>query len=471
MQILTVIKLKRKLLYLILFFVAVSIRLLINFQFDLIPGANGGYYPLQVRSLLTDGYLGFSDMPLYFYFNAFLVKCASLFTDAPSNSLIMQVVKISDSFFLPLLLIPLFGTCKALTKFKLPFYQEYVIAAFAVISISPLTFTGDLQKNGFAIPFLFTFFLFVIQYLKAPSKRILLLTLLFFVLTGIIHFGTFAVEAIALIICLIFYKGKKALLPIMTVGLITVGLIAIFDTTRALRFVNVLSEIFIQPALFKGLPWPIGVLNYLFSYALIGTGIHCLKKQKEKIDPKDRVIIITLLILVFILSFPLLNVDYAPRLTLMLFVPQSILMMVLFMFAGKPMKSALTIVALFIIIFGMGVLGFKKPVITSKAYAELIQLKEYIPVGDNTLVIARHGLEWWTGWALQTKIGNERGIDETVLKDYEKVIFIHQKKGVNVLAPEGKDLFYNVFKEPNPPFGKLNELYTTEFYSVYEWNY
>ena len=462
---------KRKLLYLILFLIAVSIRLLINFKFDLLPGANGGYYPLQVRCLLTNGHLGFSDMPLYFYFNAFLVKCASLFTDAPSNSLIMRVVKTSDSFFLPLLLIPLFGICKALTKFKLPFYQEYLIAAFAVISISPLILTGDLQKNGFAIPLLFTFFLFGIQYLIAPSKRILLLTLLFFVLTGITHFGTFAVGAITLIICLIFYKGKKALIPIMTVGLITVGLIAIFDTTRALRFVNVLSEIFIHPSLFKGLPGPPGILNYLFSYALIGTGIHCLKKQKEKMDSKDRVIIITLTILVFILSFPLLNVEYAKRLTLMLFVPQSILMMVLFMFTGKPMKAGLIIFALLIMIFGMGVLRLKKPVITSTAYAELIQLKEYIPVGDNTLVIARHGLEWWIGWALQTKIGNEKGIDQTVLKEYENVIFIHQKKGVNELAPGGKDLFYKVFKEPNPPFGKLNELYTTEFYSVYEWNY
>jgi len=365
----------------------------------------------------------------------------------------------------------LFGTCKALTKFKLPFYQEYVIAAFTVISISPLILTSELQKNGFAIPLLFTFFLFGIQYLKAPSKRILLLILLIFVLTGITHFGTFAVSAITLIIFLIFYKGKKALIPIMTAGLITVGLIAIFDTTRALRLVNVFSELFIQPTLFKGLPGPPGILNYLFSYALIGTGIYCLKKQKEMMDSKDRVIIITLIILVFILSFPLLNVEYAKRLTLLLFVPQSILMLVLFMFAGKPMKAGLMIFALFIMIFGMGVLRLKKPVITPTAYAELIQLKEYIPVGDNTLVIARHGLEWWIGWALQTKIGNEKGIDQTVLKDYENVIFIHQKKGVNVLAPGGKDLFYKVFKEPNPPFGKLNELYTTEFYSVYEWNY
>jgi len=55
-----------KLKYWILVFFALStaIRFFFNFSQELIPGVNGGYYPLQVRSILMEGHLGFSDMPL-----------------------------------------------------------------------------------------------------------------------------------------------------------------------------------------------------------------------------------------------------------------------------------------------------------------------------------------------------------------------------------------------------------------------
>jgi hypothetical protein len=55
------------------------IRFYLNFSQELIPGVNGGYYPLQVRTLLAFGYLGFSDMPLLFYLNAMIIKIISLF--------------------------------------------------------------------------------------------------------------------------------------------------------------------------------------------------------------------------------------------------------------------------------------------------------------------------------------------------------------------------------------------------------
>lgn len=105
-------KMRRKIIYIFVFFIAVAIRLLVNFKYDLIPGINGGYYPLQVRSILTNGNLGFSDMPLHFYFNAFVVKVISFFVKADINSVIILVLKTVDSIFLPLLLIPFYELSK-----------------------------------------------------------------------------------------------------------------------------------------------------------------------------------------------------------------------------------------------------------------------------------------------------------------------------------------------------------------------
>jgi len=64
----------KRITYLIFGVLLLTLRLIFNFKFELIPGINGGYYPLQVRTLIGTGYLGFSDMPLYFYLNAFFVN-------------------------------------------------------------------------------------------------------------------------------------------------------------------------------------------------------------------------------------------------------------------------------------------------------------------------------------------------------------------------------------------------------------
>jgi len=95
-------------IYLLVGLFAFGFRLYLNFSQDLIPGVNGGYYPLQVRSILTNGFLGFTDMPLHFYLDAFLIKFNSLFGFSITDTLIINVVKIFDSFIIPLLLILLY---------------------------------------------------------------------------------------------------------------------------------------------------------------------------------------------------------------------------------------------------------------------------------------------------------------------------------------------------------------------------
>jgi hypothetical protein len=104
----------RKLTYLSIFVFALAVRLLINFHYELIPGMNGGYYPLQVRSILENGSMGFSDMPLYFYLNAAVVKVVSFITPTDIDTIILLTVKILDSLFLPLLLLPFYYLVKNL---------------------------------------------------------------------------------------------------------------------------------------------------------------------------------------------------------------------------------------------------------------------------------------------------------------------------------------------------------------------
>ena len=134
---------KSIIIYLLIGLVAFFIRLYFNFSQNLIPGVNGGYYPLQVRYLLTNGQLGFSDIPLLFYLDAFFIKIISLFGFTMSDTLILNVVKLVDSFSIPLLLIPLYKIIRLNKSSSLKYFDASIIA-FSVLSFSPLILTSDL---------------------------------------------------------------------------------------------------------------------------------------------------------------------------------------------------------------------------------------------------------------------------------------------------------------------------------------
>lgn len=455
---------RRKIIYIFVFFIAVAIRLLVNFKYDLIPGINGGYYPLQVRSILTNGNLGFSDMPLYFYFNAFVVKVISFFVKADINSVIILVLKIVDSIFLPLLLIPFYELSKKIENGRIPFYQEIVISLFAVCSVSPLIFTSGLQKNGFAIPFLFAFILFAIRFLYDQRKLNLFLTFLFFAFVGLSHFGAFSLAAILLISGLLVYKGKKALVPMLIIVIFTLTLITVFDLSRTYRLLGIFSEIFKKPLITQGNFVPPDFFNYFLSFALIGIGAFYLIKPKYEISPNNRIVLKTLIISIIILSFPFSNIEYAQRLTLILFVPQSIMLLFLYKIGATPIKISLTvIIILSILILGPPTIEFNKPAITQEAYDDLFYLKDKINNPDNTLIIARHGLEWWVAWTIQTKIAQDKAIGQTIFDKYNTIIVLNQKKGINQLP--GKN---NIFHEPLiPPINRV--IYNSDYLIAYEW--
>ena len=94
--------------YLLFGLLLLIFRAYINFSTELVPGLNGGYYPLQVRTILENGSLGFPDMPLYFYLNAFAVQVLQGFTNFPLDTLIINTTKVFDTVLLPLTIIPLF---------------------------------------------------------------------------------------------------------------------------------------------------------------------------------------------------------------------------------------------------------------------------------------------------------------------------------------------------------------------------
>lgn len=67
-----------------------------------------------------------------------------------------------------------------------------------------------------------------------------------------------------------------------------------------------------------------------------------------------------------------------------------------------------------------------QPAISPEACLELRALSVHIPNPDHTLIVARHGLEWWAAWALETKVARDFAVEPDAWQKYKTVLFLRQ---------------------------------------------
>ena len=418
----------RLLAFTVITLLAIILRLYISFSYDLILGMDGGYYPVQVRNILKTGLLSFNDVPLYFYFCASIVKVISLLGFAVNDETIISVIKIVDSTTLPLLAIPLF---KIMTKNdqKFPLFAGLTILFFAIFSFSPFVMLGDLQKNAFAIPLYVVHIYFLEGYLASPNQRNLIVTLIALFLIAFTHFGTFVFGLAFLSISLFVVYGKKAILTSLMTISIGFAIIALFDFSRAFRLITFWNEIFGMRIEMQGpLVLPL-MLNTFISYALAVFGVFQYRKLKNTTDQVSKYMTLSLIFLIFIFAFPLYEGQYVQRFHVLLFVPQSLLIFNLIRMNNKlelPFSISLVLITLAFTFIYFN--EEKKPCIDELAYRDLQNIKTYIPTDRaETIILARHGLEFWTAWNLNMKVANERTMDNLGLEKYKHIIFLQQK--------------------------------------------
>ena len=425
--------------FIIIILTAIIVRLYISFSHDLILGMDGGYYPVQVRNILKTGLLAFDDVPLYFYFCASIIKLISVFGFTVTNETIILVIKIIDSIALPLLAIPLFKIVSR-KEFKTPLFSGLAILQFSVFSFSPFVMLGDLQKNAFAIPFLFMFIYLFESYLITHEKRNLLLALSTLFLIALTHFGVFVFGLAFLTISLFVVYRKKAILPSILILLVGFSVIYVFDANRALRLITFWNVIFEKPGLNQEpLPLPL-LFNALFSWFLVIFGFFQFRKHKYGIDKITGYMILTLTGLIAIFAFPFYETQYVHRFSAMLFIPQALMILYLIRINLKlALPFSISLVLLTTVSIFMYFMEAKKPAIDDQEFQDLQNINTYLPDNkDSTIVIARHGIEFWTAWALNVKVGNDKSIDLNDLDKYKNIIILQQKNGFGERPPRNK---------------------------------
>jgi len=397
----------------------------------LLPGLDGAYYWVQVRSILENATLAFNDLPLVFWIQAGL---AALIRDVP------LAVRITDAVLPALAALPLYLMTKNAKQMWLP------AVAILVVLVNPIQlyfFTGDFIKNAATIPVVF----FIAYLLMNWNKRslpfsIIALAMSFVVLT-FSHFGTLLLGFGLLAIWSFLQLRRKHWRFWLIAGIIsfvmiviTLAGLAILVPTRFDRLINFITttEVFLQPTwqmMFQGHTDPVMIFTCLVGQ--LGAVVLALVSWRthKELNYAAKSLLGASLILTFVLSSPLIGTAWFDRLAALSFVPLSIAMLIVWENLNVRWLKGTVMALPVIILVGSLFLfqaGAKQPVLTGTLYSDFETLTSEVQIPSNSIVVARHGLEYLVAWELMTDVVQDSSYQASNTDSYDGVYYLKEKR-------------------------------------------
>jgi hypothetical protein len=471
----------------VVFFILIAayIRTRINFSSEMIPGINGGYYPLLVRNFLEFGSIRYPDTPLVYWIQALISLIIRCFSGISIDQSVLLASRIFDSFVPPLTCLPVFLLAREHLKDQRK--QEINILLIAAFSIFYLSFlivlTAEMQKNAAGLV-LVACYLFSFSRINSVKKRkYLLMSLLFLILVALTHIGCFAVAFLFTLIygCVYLFRSVKRirLRTILIALSVIAGLVLISfailarDPDRMHRVISIYLNplrIFESPYLFVLISGQQVYFGFLFhNFLLINAlSIFCLIiiiMKRKNLSSVDFSFALSLSALSLLLSSPLIGMEWALRYYLMAFLPLAFTFIFVFKsltnkFLRNFLSSLLLVIVSFSIILSTG--AKRNPAISSESFADLKRMKSEAGIHPDDLIIARHGLEWWTGWVMHCRTGKEYCLRPGDWEKYPKIYLLRQKTGNNYPGQQGSGQFAEY---PLPQTAE--KIYTNESFDFY----
>jgi len=474
-------------------FIGAMLRALLLYSTTLVPGINGAYYLVQARSLIERGKLGIPDLPLTFTVQALLAKIVQWISGASLETSIVFAVKCADTILPPLVAIPVFALVRQWSRRSGAGNWVPACAALAAAAGAPaLMMVGDFQKNSLALLWLAALLWSLHQWLELPSFKRALPPVLFLGLIGITHIGVFGwalaltVPVLALALWRSTPETRRAILPWLFVGsgacALAAGLVLWkFDPARIARLANAVTHpvSYLQQSQRPGMPSnnnprfgspantpndfrpqfanapgnfqrsgfsnrfsprPGGLLNWnwLPGAALMAASLGALAAvwfQRKTLPVSSLAVIGACGLVLFVLCGPWVTGDKVMRFRLIAVGPALLCAsFALLQLNPAKMRNALAAVMMLALVVP-GILHASqggRPVITTQAADELRSMSSTISAPEKTLIVARHGLEWWTAWYLHTHIAHENVVTAADWKNFDNVYFLHQKAGMQM---------------------------------------
>ena len=474
-------------------FIGAALRALLLYSTTLVPGINGAYYLVQARSLIERGKLGIPDLPLTFTIQAMLAKVVQWISGASLETSIVFAVKCADMILPPLVAIPVFALVRQWSRRMGASNWVAGCAALAAAAGAPaLMMVGDFQKNSLALLWLAALLWSLHAWLEQPSFKRAVLPVLFLGLIGITHIGVFGwslaltVPVIAIALWRSTPETRRVILPWLFVGggacALAAGLVLWkFDPARISKLANAVTHplAYLQQNQRPAMPavngarfaapanmpngfrppfvngggnfQPTGFFNPFFNRsgwtlnwnwlpgaALLAASVGALAAVwfKRKTLPVASIAVIGACgVVLFALCGPWVTGDKVMRFRLIAVGPALLCAsFALLQLNPTKMRNALAAVMMLALVIP-GIIRASqggRPVITVQAAQELHAMSANISAPEKTLVVARHGLEWWTAWYLHTHIAHENAVTADDWKNFDNVYFLHQKAGMQM---------------------------------------
>ncbi len=416
------------------------------------PGINGAYSPVQVRSLLEKGVLGLPDYPLMFSIHAGFAAAIHKITGLALEPAIVLAVKICIAMLPPLAAIPVFLLCRmwciraGCSQSRLP----VIAAMMASVGAPFMLMTGNFDKNALALVWLVAFLLALRTYMERRSIISLAATILCLVLLGLTHIGTFTTGLLVWVCVMAIYIMQPSGPPLrVTIPAIAVSILAValaegfvfwkFDPTRIERLLEALANpvafAFRKSATTAPMEFTvIGIsllavhVGSLFGFAALV--FRTVRRNRSRLSSADIALICGSVIAIIAITGPWIRSDASPRLIFIAVLP-SIVVGMFTVIHSKPsrMRRALVAIGVLILIVPgvlQGVSGGWR-IMSDEAYAELKAASVHIPHSERTLVVAMHGVEWDAAWLLRTRVALPSAVRASDWQKYDQVLYLATK--------------------------------------------
>jgi hypothetical protein len=408
---------------------------------------NGAYYLVQARAVIEKGHLAEHDMPLIFWLQAGLARLVQALSTLTLESSIVVASKLFDSIVPALAAIPAFLLALRWPGSRHSVWAGIAAAALAVLSSGPLRMVGDFQKNALGMVWVLSCAYCLQQGLDRRSWRHLAAAGLFLGLVGVTHIGAFGVTLALVVLVVLAWallasgRPRCALLAIGGAAAGVAGLLGVLmilgDSARITRLLTLLAA---PLSLFRssGMGGSVRVGTWLRlqdPQTFILSGVLSLAAgavliwRRHEIQPWERALVVASAVLALFLSSPFLSQDMSSRFQLMAFAPAVILVSFVVARSGTPaLRSALVIgtIAVILATVPATVRSPNSPSITEASYTELTGLQTSIADPSHTLIIARHGLEWWAAWALHTDVAQATAVTDADWTTYTSVLYLQE---------------------------------------------
>jgi hypothetical protein len=427
--------------------VAIAVRASVQFGTSLMPGMNGAYYLVQVRAVIEKGHLAEHDMPLIFWLQAGLARLVQAISTLTLDSSIVLTSKLFDSIVPALAAIPAFLLAMRWPGGRHSVWAGIAAATLAVLSSGPLRMVGDFQKNALGMVWGLSCAYCLQQGLDRRSWRYLAAAGLFLGLVGVTHIGAFGVTLALVVLVVLAWallasgRPRRALLAIGGGAVSVAGLLGVLmilgDSTRITRLLTLLAA---PLSLFRssgmGSSARLGSWlrlqdpqTFILSLVLSLAAGAVLIWRRHEVQPWERALVVASAVLTLFLSSPFLSQDMSSRFQLMAFAPAVILVSFVAARSGIPaLRFALviSIIAVVLATVPATVRSPNGPSIVEASYTELASLQTSITNPSHTLIIARHGLEWWAAWTLHTDVAQATAVTDADWTTYASVLYLQE---------------------------------------------